>query len=117
MGAITDLLESLLVTPVTPGKNRCNRLQTTPSVAVTRVTPVTPENIKYKTKSPRRPVLTFTIDGTPNRITAIDTEASSLDEALARLRYSQGHHLSRVWSANGRLIWERDQFTTQEKTS
>lgn len=116
MGAITDLLESLLVTPVTPEKNQCNRLQAAPSVAVTQVTPVTPEISKCKAGTQERPVLTFTIDGTPKRITAIDTVATSPAEALERLRYAKGEKLHRVWDANDCLIWERNQSTTLENT-
>lgn len=55
----------------------------------------------------KRQVLTFTIDGTPRRITAIDTMAATRAEALERLRYAWGQRLDCVWSADGRLMWQR----------
>lgn len=55
----------------------------------------------------KRQVLTFTIDGVAKKITAIDTVAANMGEALARLCYAWGNRLDCVWSADGSLIWKR----------
>lgn len=115
MGAITDLLESLSVTPVTPEKKRCNQLHAASSVVVTQVTPVTPIKTNAKANTQKRPILTFAIDGTPKRITAIDTVATSPAEALHRLRLAWGEKLHQVWDADDWLIWERNQPSTLEQ--
>lgn len=107
MGAITDILQSLQVTPGTPEKKPCNQLQAAPFLAVTQVTPVTPKKTTNKAETAKRQVLTFAIDGTPRPITAIDTMAATRAEALERLRYAWGPRLDCVWSADGRLMWQR----------
>lgn len=107
MGAITDLLQSLSVTSVTPEKKPGNRLQAAPSVAVTPVTSVTLNKTISKAETAQRQVLTFTIDGSPTRITAIDMVARTQNEAVARLGIAWGQRLDCVWSADGCLIYFR----------
>lgn len=81
MGAITDLLKSLAVTPVTPEKKWCNQLQPAPAVAVTPVTRVTPEKATRKTENANRGyyAFRFTLDGRTT-ITAIRPGGCALNE-------------------------------------